>query len=207
MSAAHCRGDPTAVHREDDDTPPQVGPFRGASVHAAAPTKISVTPSQSCRTSTSCSLRIAGSRSMIGAPHSGRLSSVRPLHRGSKAIANPFRCIANRVLGQVRIARGRNRLPMTEERTDLVQREPSAPSALFPCVWERSCSRTSSSFASSVPRLGQTHERLTRIAARDDPGRPLRDVIQQRDRRALQWNPFGAGLRVREVETASFDVV
>jgi len=62
---------------------------------------------------------------MIGAPNSTRLSSVRPLHRGSEAIANPFGRIANPVLSQVRIARGRRRLPVTEERTDQVQREPS----------------------------------------------------------------------------------
>ena len=50
---------------------------------------------------------------------------MRASHRRSKMVANPFRRIANRVLSQVRIARGRSRLPVTEERTDQVQREPS----------------------------------------------------------------------------------
>ena len=187
MYAAQCRVDPTAVHREGDDTLPLVGPFGGASVHAAAPMKISVTPtSQSCRTSTSCSLRIAGSRSMIGAPHSGRLSSVRPLHRGSKAIANPFGRIANRVLSHVRIARGRSRLPVTEERSDQVQREPRTRRAASVRVTEivKPHAAEFRAFANSVPRLGQVYERLRRIAARDDPGRSSSDTIQHRYRRS-----------------------
>jgi len=178
---SHCR--PSRGRRH----PTSGWAVRGASVHAAAPMKISVTPtSQSCRTSTSCSLRIAGSRSMIGAPHSGRLSSVRPLHRGSKAIANPFGRIANRVLSHVRIARGRSRLPVTEERSDQVQREPRTRRAASVRVTEIVQPHLAEfrAFANSVPRLGQVHERLRRIAARDDPGRSSSDTIQHRYRRS-----------------------
>ena len=139
---------------------------------------------------------------MIGAPNSGWLSSVRPLHRRSEAVANPFGRIANRVLSQVRVARGRSRLPVTEERTDQVQREPRTRCTASVRMTEIVQPRVAEfrAFANSVPRLGQVDERLRRIAAWQDPGRSSSDTIQHRYRRAVEWNPFGARLRVREPE-------
>jgi hypothetical protein len=56
------------------------------------------------------------------------------LHRGGQAFSDPFGRIANRVLGEVRIARGRRGLPVTEERTDQVQRERST---VIECATDR----------------------------------------------------------------------